>query len=100
MTNKRIHLDDPLSEVKPSFILPCNGGAHLTDCQKGTLEQIAVSLGTPGKGITACDESAGTMGARFEKVGVENTIENRRLYREMLLNQNELHQYVSGIRFV
>ena len=35
-----------------------------------------------GKGITACDEGPGTIGMRFEAVGIENTEENRRAYRQ------------------
>jgi len=36
-----------------------------------------------GKGITACDEGPGTIGMRFEAVGIENTEENRRAYRQV-----------------
>jgi fructose-bisphosphate aldolase class I len=35
----------------------------------------------PGKGILAADESTATIGKRFDKIGVENTEENRRKYR-------------------
>jgi fructose-bisphosphate aldolase class 1 len=37
-----------------------------------------------GKGILAADESTGTIGKRFAPIGVENTEENRRRYRELL----------------
>jgi fructose-bisphosphate aldolase class I len=60
------------------------GGTFLSIEEKAALEKTAAALATPGKGITACDESAGTIGARFEKVGIENTEENRRNYRQML----------------
>jgi fructose-bisphosphate aldolase class I len=48
------------------------------------LDKICAAIATPGKGITACDESAGTIGIRFDAVGVENTEEHRRIYRQML----------------
>jgi|LauGreDrversion4_1035100.scaffolds.fasta_scaffold1426813_1 fructose-bisphosphate aldolase class I len=38
-------------------------------------------VATFGKGIMACDESPGTVGDGFAKVGIDNTEENRRLYR-------------------
>ena len=60
------------------------GGSFLSIAEKDALEETATALATPGKGITACDESAGTIGSRFEKVGIENNEENRRKYRQML----------------
>ena len=42
-------------------------------------------VATFGKGIMACDESPGTVGDRFAKVGIDNTEENRRLYRCVIL---------------
>lgn len=50
----------------------------------------------PGKGILAADESTGTIGKRFEPIGVENTEENRRFYRELLCTTPGLGQFVSG----
>ena len=38
----------------------------------------------PGRGILAADESTGTIKKRFDAIGVENTEENRRDYRELL----------------
>ena len=37
-----------------------------------------------GKGLLAADESTGTIKKRFDAIGVENTEENRRDYREIL----------------
>ena len=50
----------------------------------------------PGKGIIAIDESTGTIAKRFAGVGVENTEENRRAYREMLLATPGLGEHISG----
>jgi fructose-bisphosphate aldolase class 1 len=39
---------------------------------------------TPGKGILAADESTGTIEKRLQSIGLENNVENRRAYRELL----------------
>lgn len=61
-----------------------------------TLIETAEAMVAPGKGIIAIDESTGTIGKRFEAVGVENTEENRRTYRELLLTTPKLNEYISG----
>lgn len=68
----------------------------LTAEQKEALEATAAALATHGKGITACDESAGTIGKRFEAVGIENTEENRRLYRQMLFTAPGCEECLCG----
>ncbi|KAL7540647.1 hypothetical protein ACHAXR_010276 [Thalassiosira sp. AJA248-18] len=68
----------------------------LSAAQKYALESTAAALATHGKGITACDESAGTIGKRFEAVGVENTEENRRIYRQMLFTAPSSEKYLCG----
>ena len=50
-----------------------------------------------GKGILAADESEKTVGKRFEKVGIENTEENRRRFRELLFTTPGIERYISGI---
>ena len=64
--------------------------------QKEALERTASSLACRGKGITACDESAGTIGERFEAVGITNTEENRRRYRQMLFSAPTCEEYLCG----
>jgi fructose-bisphosphate aldolase class I len=51
----------------------------------------------PGKGILAADESPATIGKRFAGVGVENTHENRKTYRELLFNTPCLWNHISGV---
>lgn len=46
------------------------------------LRQIANAIVAPGKGILAADESTSTCGKRFADINVENTEENRRVYRQ------------------
>ena len=52
----------------------------------------------PGRGILAADESSGTIKKRFDAIGVENTEDNRRDYREMLFRTTEaMSNYISGV---
>jgi fructose-bisphosphate aldolase class 1 len=52
-----------------------------------------------GKGLLAADESTGTIGNRFEKIGVANTLENRVAYREALFSAPgaQLAEYIGGV---
>ncbi|XP_021954513.1 fructose-bisphosphate aldolase isoform X2 [Folsomia candida] len=62
------------------------------------LRQIANAIVAPGKGILAADESTGTIGKRFSDIGVENTDDNRRRYRQLLFTTDkEIGNYVSGV---
>ncbi len=49
-----------------------------------------------GKGILAMDESTDTIGKRFLDIAVENTEENRRTYRELLVSASGLGHSISG----
>lgn len=73
-------------------------GTYLTEAQQKELRDIANSIVAPGKGILAADESTGSMGKRFSGIGVENTEENRRLYRQLLFTADPtLSQHISGV---
>ena len=62
------------------------------------LNKIAIKMVAPGKGILAADESTGTIQKRFDKIGVQNTEENRRDYREMLFRtQKTMREHISGV---
>lgn len=60
------------------------------------LKTNAEKLVRPGYGLLACDESTGTVGARLEGIGVENTFENRATWRELLFTAPDLNKYISG----
>eukprot|EP00355_Strombidium_rassoulzadegani_P007233 CAMPEP_0168628768 /NCGR_PEP_ID=MMETSP0449_2-20121227/12029_1 /TAXON_ID=1082188 /ORGANISM="Strombidium rassoulzadegani, Strain ras09" /LENGTH=379 /DNA_ID=CAMNT_0008671227 /DNA_START=17 /DNA_END=1156 /DNA_ORIENTATION=+ len=60
------------------------------------LISTAAHIAAPGKGILAMDESNATCGKRLESIAVENTEENRRTYRELLLTTPGLGDYISG----
>merc|ERR1711916_183300 len=61
------------------------------------LMATASTIGTPGKGILAADESTGTIGKRFAGINVENNAENRRAYRELLVTTEGLNEHISGV---
>ncbi len=60
------------------------------------LEEIALQLVAPGKGIIAIDESNATIKKRFDALKIECSEENRRNYRELLLTTPKLNEYISG----
>lgn len=63
------------------------------------LETTAHALVARGKGILAADESAPTANKRFAAVGVEQTEENRRKYRQLLLTTPGAKNALSGVIF-
>jgi fructose-bisphosphate aldolase class I len=61
------------------------------------LETTARALVSPGKGILAADESHPSIGRRFEPLGIPNTEETRRRYRQMLFTTPNVADHVSGV---
>ena len=62
------------------------------------LNKVAIAMTAAGKGILAADESTGTIKKRFDAIGVENTEDNRRDYRELMFRTTEaMKNYVSGV---
>jgi fructose-bisphosphate aldolase, class I len=62
-----------------------------------SLESMARTLVSRGKGILAADESHPTMARRLAALGIENTDESRRLYRQMLFTTPGLGAFISGV---
>ncbi|KAH9552793.1 hypothetical protein CY35_09G085000 [Sphagnum magellanicum] len=60
------------------------------------LKQTAAFISQPGKGILASDESNATTGKRLATVGLDNTVENRQAWRELLYSAPGLGNYISG----
>ena len=58
-----------------------------------TIEQLCVL----GKGILAADESIGTIGKRFSSISVENNLDNRINYRNLLFTSADIDKYISGV---
>jgi fructose-bisphosphate aldolase class I len=61
------------------------------------LNATARALVSEGKGILAADESHPSIAKRFASVGVENTAENRRIYRQMLFTTKGVADFISGV---
>ncbi|KAF7396424.1 hypothetical protein HZH66_007286 [Vespula vulgaris] len=63
------------------------------------LQKIVETLSAPGKGLLASDESPTSLNDRFAEIGIENTENTRRDYRQMLFSANkcELMKYISGV---
>merc|ERR1719213_266908 len=60
------------------------------------LRATASAMVQPGKGLLACDESTGTVGTRLEANGMENTEENRMIWRNLLFTTKGIGEYISG----
>jgi len=61
------------------------------------LNSVAEKMVAPGRGILAADESTGTIKKRFDAIGVDNTEDNRRDYRELMFRATDAMNYVSGV---
>jgi fructose-bisphosphate aldolase class I len=62
------------------------------------LNKVANAMVAPGKGILAADESTGTIKRRFDAIGVENSEDNRRDYREMMFRtMDAMRNNISGV---
>jgi fructose-bisphosphate aldolase class I len=62
------------------------------------LSKVAQAMVAPGRGILAADESTGTIKKRFDAIGVENTEDNRRDYRELMFRTTEaMKNNISGV---
>src|SRR6266851_8125108 len=61
------------------------------------LESTARALVPSGRGIRAADESHPTIGKRFSALGIENTVESRRVYRQMMFTTPGVVEFISGV---
>ncbi|MFA5931919.1 MAG: class I fructose-bisphosphate aldolase [Candidatus Paceibacterota bacterium] len=63
---------------------------------KDKLIETVARLVAPPKGVLAIDESTNSCNKRFEKLGVPQTEEKRREYRELLITAPDVEKYLSG----
>src|SRR5690349_24569089 len=61
------------------------------------LNKVAEAMVARGRGILAADESTGTIKKRFDAIGVENTEDNRRDYRELMFRAKDAMEHISGV---
>ena len=60
------------------------------------LRDTVKSLFADNKGLLAMDESTGTCNKRFEKLGIPQTVEARRAYRELIVTTPGLGESIGG----
>lgn len=89
-------LSIPLLSHALSMTVVGGGGKHLSAEMRAQLKNVAAQMASPGKGLSACDEGPATIGGRFEAVGVSNSEETRRVYRQMLFTAPGCENYLSG----
>ena len=70
--------------------------AELTHMNLEQLEATAKAMMADGKGLLAMDESTGTCNKRFAKLGIPQTEEARRAYRELIVTAPGLGESISG----
>ncbi|USG62685.1 fructose-bisphosphate aldolase class I [Sneathiella marina] len=61
------------------------------------MEDVALALVAPSKGILAADESTGTIKKRLDSIGTASTEDSRRDYRELLFTATGASDYISGV---
>lgn len=64
---------------------------------KQKLSEVAKKMVAPKKGILAADESLKTMAKRLESIGVESTLVNRSMWRQIMVESQGVENFVSGI---
>jgi fructose-bisphosphate aldolase class I len=67
------------------------------EAHRDDLAATAAALAAPGTGLLAADESTGTIGKRFEAIGLDNSEEHRRAYRSLLATATGLAEHISGV---
>ena len=60
------------------------------------LKDTVKLLFADNKGLLAMDESTGTCNKRFAKLGIPQTVEARRTYRELIVNTPGLGESIGG----
>jgi fructose-bisphosphate aldolase class I len=64
---------------------------------RSDLEGVATAMVAKDKGLLAADESTATIAKRLDKIGSQNTEEQRRSYRELLFTTPGVAQWISGV---
>jgi fructose-bisphosphate aldolase class I len=63
------------------------------------MKETVKKMTAKGKGLLAADESVGSVDKRFKGINLENTAENRRKYRALMIGAQGIEQYISGVIF-
>ncbi|KAH7706875.1 aldolase [Aphelenchoides avenae] len=80
-----------VADKSSSFVPP------LTWQQMDDLREITTRIVQPGKGILAADDTNEGMATKLEPLGLKNTAENRRIYKQLLFTTPNLGKHVSAV---
>ncbi len=69
----------------PQSAAPSSALSMSLEKHSDELKATAAAMVEKGKGLLACDESTGTVGARLESIGLENNEDNRREVRNLVV---------------
>jgi fructose-bisphosphate aldolase, class I len=86
----------PVARTRRAGSLQMNYRAEKENPYMEEMKATAKKIAGRGRGILASDESNATTGKRLDTVGVANTEDNRRKWRELLYTAPGLGQYISG----
>jgi len=75
---------------------PMSKGMELAQMSVQQLEETAKTLFTNDKGLLAMDESNPTCNKRFAQLGIPQTVEARRAYRELIVTTPRLGECIGG----
>lgn len=64
---------------------------------QASLATVAKLLVSSGKGILAADESTKSIAKKLAGAGVEDSVENHRLYRQLFFTTPGIEKYISGV---
>merc|ERR1740127_178170 len=92
----RVQSDAVNGRAAPLTMAAPNAPAVYNGKYADELRATAAAMVRPGFGLLACDESTGTVGTRLEGIGLENTEDNRRTWRNLLFTTEGISQYISG----
>ena len=84
----------PLS--RETLIFESGTGNEQAQMNSQLLKDTAKLLFADHKGLLAMDESNGTCNKRFEKLGIPQTVEARRAYRELIVTTPGLGESIGG----
>jgi fructose-bisphosphate aldolase class I len=79
------------------FHQSANDEIRRDDMSAAELAKTARGMVAKGRGILAADESTGTIEKRFDSIGIPNTEDNRRAYRDMLFTTKGFGDCISGV---
>ena len=62
-----------------------------------SLAAVAAAMVPAGRGLLAADEDPATLQNRFDPIGLEASVENGRIYRELLFTTPGIEAHISGV---